>query len=115
METGVRPDPGAGTGTDEESGTTPGAGTTGNGIGGLTFDAAMDELADVVARLEAGGLQLEASIALYERGVALHAHCTRLLDDAELRIQRLVEDPGGSLRAVEMPTEGPDDGAPSTG
>ena len=32
-----------------------------------------------MARLEAGGLPLEESIALYERGVALHDHCARLL------------------------------------
>ena len=83
------------------------------GVASLTFDAAMAQLGEVVARLEAGGLPLEESIALYERGVALHARCARLLDDAELRIQRLVEGPGGSLRAVDMPTDEPDDEAPS--
>ena len=68
----------------------------------LAFDAALAELQEVVGRLEAGGLPLEESIALYERGVALHDHCARLLTDAELRVQRLVEQAGGTLRALDF-------------
>lgn len=68
----------------------------------IPFDAALIELQEVVGRLEAGGLPLEESIALYERGVALHDHCARLLTDAELRVQRLVEQAGGTLRALDF-------------
>jgi exodeoxyribonuclease VII small subunit len=71
-------------------------------IGNLAFDAALSELQSVVARLEEGGLPLEESIALYERGVALHDRCARLLTDAELRVQRLVEQAGGALRALDF-------------
>lgn len=78
-------------------------------IAALTFDAALAQLGEVVGRLEAGGLPLETSIALYERGVALHAHCARLLDDAELRVQRLVEEAGGALRAIDLSPDEPDD------
>jgi exodeoxyribonuclease VII small subunit len=73
----------------------------------LPFDAALAELQAVVARLEQGGLPLEESIALYERGVALHDRCARLLGDAELRVQRLVESAGGALRTIDL---APDDG-----
>lgn len=65
-------------------------------IASMAFDQALDELKTVVAHLETGGLPLEASIALYERGAALHEHCGRLLDAAELRVQRLVDGTGGS-------------------
>ncbi len=58
-------------------------------IEALAFDKALAELQAVVGRLEAGGLALEASIELYERGVALHEHCARLLTGAELRVQQL--------------------------
>ena len=71
-------------------------------LANLPFDAALSELQEVVGRLEAGGLPLEESIALYERGVALHDHCARLLTDAELRVQRLVEQAGGTLRALDF-------------
>jgi len=71
-------------------------------LAALPFDAALAELQEVVARLEQGGLPLEESIALYERGVALHDHCARLLGDAELRVQKLVESAGGTLRAIDL-------------
>lgn len=73
-----------------------------SGLATMPFDAALTELQEVVGRLEAGGLPLEESIALYERGVALHDHCARLLTDAELRVQRLVEQAGGTLRALDF-------------
>ena len=68
----------------------------------LSFDDAFAELQRVVAELETGGQQLEASIALYERGVALHERCSRLLADAELRVKRLVERAGGALEALDV-------------
>ncbi len=71
------------------------------GIGSLAFDDALTELQRTVAELEAGGQPLEEAIALYERGVALHDRCARLLADAELRVKRLVERAGGALEAVE--------------
>ncbi|HVQ22389.1 MAG TPA: exodeoxyribonuclease VII small subunit [Candidatus Saccharimonadia bacterium] len=64
-------------------------------LAAMPFDVALAEYQAVVARLETGGLTLEASIALYERGVALDGHCSRLLADADLRVQRLVEAFGG--------------------
>lgn len=77
-------------------------------LAALPFDKALEELRDVVARLEEGGLPLEESIALYERGAALHEHCGKLLDTAELRLQRLVDGSGGgAARVMDMR---PDDG-----
>jgi exodeoxyribonuclease VII small subunit len=68
----------------------------------MAFDQALAELQSVVSRLEAGGLPLESSIELYERGVALHGHCARLLGAAELRVQRLVEGVGGRLSVLDL-------------
>jgi exodeoxyribonuclease VII small subunit len=71
-------------------------------ITALPFDKALAELQAVVARLEYGGLPLEESITLYERGVALHEHCAKLLGGAELRVQRLVEGAGGRLQTLDL-------------
>mgnify|MGYP001811764061 CR=1 FL=1 len=77
-------------------------------ISTMSFDKALDELRAVVSRLEEGGLPLEESIALYERGAALHEHCGTLLDSAELRVQRLVDGAGGGApRVMDLR---PDDG-----
>jgi exodeoxyribonuclease VII small subunit len=76
---------------------------------GLLFDQALEELKDIVAQLEDGGLPLEGSIALYERGAALHEHCARLLDVAETRIGRLVDGPGGAPRLMDLRPDDADD------
>jgi exodeoxyribonuclease VII small subunit len=61
----------------------------------LAYDDAFAELQQVVALLEAGGESLEATIALYERAVALQRRCERLLTEAELRVQQLMPRQGG--------------------
>ncbi|WP_438672266.1 exodeoxyribonuclease VII small subunit [Solihabitans fulvus] len=53
---------------------------------GLGYEAARDELVDVVRRLEAGGLSLEDSLALWERGESLAKLCERHLAGARERI-----------------------------
>jgi exodeoxyribonuclease VII small subunit len=55
----------------------------------LTFEQALAELEGIVRALEAGGLSLEDSLALFERGQAVAAHCNAQLDGAELRIKQL--------------------------
>ena len=52
----------------------------------LSFEDSFAELDTIVHRLESGELPLEDSVALYERGRLLAAHCQRLLNSAELRI-----------------------------
>jgi exodeoxyribonuclease VII small subunit len=58
----------------------------------LSFEAAYAELQQIVGQLESGELPLEDSVALYERGRHLSAHCQRLLDQAELRVSQLMTD-----------------------
>ena len=55
----------------------------------LSFEQAFVELEATVAQLERGDLSLEESIALFERGQALAAHCGQQLDTAELKVQQL--------------------------
>lgn len=52
----------------------------------LSYEAAREELIEVVKRLEAGGTSLEESLALWERGEALAATCQRWLDGARARL-----------------------------
>lgn len=65
-------------------------------VGTLTFEAALKELEGIVARLEQGQVDLEDSIALYERGQALKAHCDAKLKAAESRLDKIVQN-GGRL------------------
>ena len=59
-------------------------------VGSLSFEAALGELEGIVSRLEQGEVDLEDSIALYERGQALKAHCEAKLKAAEGRLEKLV-------------------------
>ncbi|TVZ07153.1 exodeoxyribonuclease VII small subunit [Trebonia kvetii] len=52
----------------------------------ISYEQARDELANVVRRLEAGGLTLEQSLDLWERGEKLAAICAEWLDGARARL-----------------------------
>ncbi len=52
----------------------------------LSYEQARDELAEVVKRLESGGLTLEESLGLWERGEQLAAICTQWLEGARARL-----------------------------
>ena len=52
-----------------------------------SYEQAREELADIVRRLEAGGVTLEESLALWERGEALAAICQEWLDGARARLE----------------------------
>ncbi|GAA2723547.1 exodeoxyribonuclease VII small subunit [Actinocorallia aurantiaca] len=52
----------------------------------LSYEKARDELAEVVKRLEAGGLALEESLALWERGERLAGICEEWLEGARARL-----------------------------
>ncbi len=52
----------------------------------LTYEQARDELAGIVAKLEAGSATLDESLELWERGEALAARCQEILDGARERI-----------------------------
>lgn len=75
--------------------------TDASAVTSLSFDEALVELQRTVTALEEGGLPLEGTIDLYERGVALHERCATLLGEAELRIRRLADDPGGRPAIVD--------------
>ena len=55
-------------------------------IAAMSFEAAMAELEQIVAALEKGDVELEASISIYERGEALRARCDALLKKAEAKV-----------------------------
>lgn len=58
------------------------------------FEQALERLETIVEELEAGSLSLEESLARYEEGVRLSRRLTLSLDQAEKRIERLVEEQG---------------------
>ena len=56
------------------------------------FEQSLDELEQLVGKMEHGEMSLEDSLAAYERGVGLYRSCQTALEQAELRV-RLLSDP----------------------
>lgn len=65
-------------------------------IAAMTFETALAELEQIVARLESGQAPLEDSIRMYERGAALKAHCETRLEAARLRVEKIVMGANGA-------------------
>ncbi len=66
-----------------------------NDTANLSFEKALAELEEIVRKLESGEAELEQSIALYERGAALKAHCEAKLKSAQEKIEKIVVGEGG--------------------
>ncbi|RYX80395.1 exodeoxyribonuclease VII small subunit [bacterium] len=67
----------------------------------LSFEEALREYEEVVAKLEAGGVPLETSLALWKRGEELKGRCEQVLREAELTLQTLVLTDEGELELQE--------------
>jgi exodeoxyribonuclease VII small subunit len=74
---------------------TPAEAQTDAQTGALSYEQARDELASVVKRLETGGLTLEQSLELWERGERLAAVCGRLLEGARARLSAATAERSG--------------------
>ncbi len=70
----------------------------------MTFEEAMAALESVVGQLERGDVALEQSIALYERGAALKAHCAAKLKSAEEKVELIRVQEGRAVGTT--PAEG---------
>lgn len=64
----------------------------------MSFEESLKELEEIVRRLEAGDVELEKSIEIYERGAKLKAHCESRLKSAELKIEQIVQGNDGKPR-----------------
>jgi len=58
----------------------------------LDFEGAFGSLQDAIGQLERGGLSLEAAIMTFERGMALANRCAEILEAAELRVTRVLDE-----------------------
>ncbi len=74
----------------------------------LTFEKALAELEQIVAKLEKGGISLNESLALFEKGVKMSRFLRGELDKAERKVEILLKDEQGKLKAEEFEA-GPDE------
>ena len=66
-----------------------------------SFERALDELEQLVQKMEKGEQSLDESLAAYERGIALYRECQKALEQAEQRV-RLLADPANPATAQDF-------------
>ena len=72
---------------------------------GKTFEDSLNELEKIATNLENGELGLEEAIKEFEKGMKLSKECTEKLDDAEKRINILVQGEDGTLKEQNFVAE----------
>ena len=71
-------------------------------IAKMSFEDALEELRQIVERLEGGEGRLEEAISAYDRGARLKRHCEEKLREAKERIEKISLTPDGSARSEPM-------------
>lgn len=77
----------------------------GKSVAEMSFEEALSELESIVRKLEQGDVELEESIAIYERGAALKAHCETRLKSAELKVEQIVQGQDGTAQTEPVDLE----------
>lgn len=70
-----------------------------------SFETNMQRLEQIVRALERGDVPLEESLKLFQEGTALVRDCGKLLDDAQLQVQKVLTAADGSPFLEDMPNE----------
>ena len=70
-----------------------------------SFEIKMQRLEQIVRALEHGDVPLEESLRLFQEGTALVRDCGKLLDDAQLQVQKVLTAADGSPVLEELPNE----------
>ena len=66
-------------------------------IAAMSFEDALEELEEIVAKLEQGSAKLEDAITAYERGTRLKKHCESKLKAARERVEKITLGPNGQV------------------
>ncbi len=70
----------------------------------LNFEKALAELEKLVDEMEQGNLSLEDSLKRFEKGIVLSSECQQALQNAELKVKKLIEE-NGKLVEYDLETE----------
>ncbi|MDD4185139.1 MAG: exodeoxyribonuclease VII small subunit [Candidatus Methanomethylophilaceae archaeon] len=69
----------------------------------MTFEESLRALEALVEELEAGGLDLDESLEIYEKAIKLRDHCRKILEESERKVQKLMENASGTERVDFTP------------
>ena len=72
-----------------------------NSVKKINFESSLKELESIVKKLEDENINLEDSVKSFEEGVSLVKQCQKQLQDAELKVKKLLDD--GSSSEISKP------------
>ena len=70
-----------------------------------TFEQSLTRLEQIVKQMERGDVPLEQALALFEEGTGLVSSCSKLLDEAELKVVQLTKGADGTPQETEFTDE----------
>ena len=71
----------------------------------MTFEANMHRLEQIVRAMERGDVPLEESLKLFQEGTELVKNCSKMLDEAQLQVRKVMTASDGTPILEEMPNE----------
>ena len=63
----------------------------------MTFEEALKRLEEITKKLEMGNISLDESVKLFEEGSKLKKYCEDLLKEAQLKVEKIIENPDGTV------------------
>jgi exodeoxyribonuclease VII small subunit len=86
----------------------------GDAVAAVKFEQAMARLETIVNELEKGDLPLDDSLRIFEEGIRLSKTCLKMLEEAERKVEILVQEKDGRrrLQAFSVTDENSDDSSP---
>lgn len=76
----------------------------------IKFEKAMDRLEHIVEELEKGELDIDKSLEIFEEGIKMSRVCSKKLNEAEQKIEKLTKNQKGELVAELFPAGADDNG-----
>ena len=78
-------------------------------MGQIKFEKAMQRLEQIVEDLEKGELDIDKSLEIFEEGIKMSRVCSKKLNEAEAKIEKLTKNQKGELATELFPVEDEDD------
>ena len=78
-------------------------------MGQIKFEQAMQRLEQIVEDLEKGELDIDKSLEIFEEGIKMSRVCSKKLNEAEAKIEKLTQNQKGELASELFPVEDEDD------
>ena len=72
----------------------------------MEFEKSIERLEQIVSQMEQGNLSLDQALKLFEEGTGLVKSCAKQLDEAELRVVRLMKGADGEHQETEFSQDG---------